>query len=157
MDIIAGLSGLLIGAVIAWQLAQGLAAAEMSRLRARMHEQVRHWQEETERARASAARISEETAAWAARLPAGPRGCPVPHPGPSPAHHPSRRRFHPGLTWLTGHQSGPKSLAMLCMALTTAIGSTPAIDGYFKLAALPPDASELLDDASGPSSIPMRR
>ena len=31
MDIIAGLSGLLIGAVIAWQLAQGMAAAEMSR------------------------------------------------------------------------------------------------------------------------------
>ena len=66
MDIIAGLSGLLIGAVIAWLLAQGMAAAEMSRLRARMHEQVRHWQEETERARASTARISEQTAAWAA-------------------------------------------------------------------------------------------
>jgi predicted acylesterase/phospholipase RssA len=66
MDIIAGVSGLLIGAVIAWQLAQGLAAAEMSRFRARMHEQVRHWQEETERARASAARMSEQTAAWAA-------------------------------------------------------------------------------------------
>ena len=66
MDIIAGLSGLLIGAVIAWQLAQGIAAAEMSRFRARMHEQIRHWQEETERARASAARISEQSAAWAA-------------------------------------------------------------------------------------------
>ena len=66
MDIIAGLSGLLIGAVIAWQLAQGIAAAEMSRFRARMHEQIRHWQEETERARASAARISEQSAAWTA-------------------------------------------------------------------------------------------
>ena len=66
MDIIAGLSGLLIGAVIAWQLAQGIAAAEMSRFRAPMHEQIRHWQEETERARASAARISEQSAAWAA-------------------------------------------------------------------------------------------
>lgn len=66
MDIIAGLSGLLIGAVIAWQLAQGIAAAEMSRLRARMHEQIRHWQEETERARASAAPISEQSAAWTA-------------------------------------------------------------------------------------------
>ena len=31
MDIIAGLSGLLIGAVVAWLLAQGMAAAEMSR------------------------------------------------------------------------------------------------------------------------------
>ena len=66
MDIIAGLSGLLIGAVIAWRLAQGMAAAEISRLRARMHEQIRHWREETERARASAARISEQSAAWAA-------------------------------------------------------------------------------------------
>jgi hypothetical protein len=66
MDVIAGLSGLLIGAVIAWQLARGLAAAEVTRLRARMHEQVRHWQDETERARASAARISEQSAAWVA-------------------------------------------------------------------------------------------
>jgi hypothetical protein len=43
-----------------------MTAAEMSRLRARMYEQIRHWQEETERARASVARISEQSAAWAA-------------------------------------------------------------------------------------------
>ena len=66
MNIVAGVSGLLIGAIIAWQLARGLAAVEMSRLRARMAEQVRHWQGETERARASTARISEQTAAWLA-------------------------------------------------------------------------------------------
>jgi chromosome segregation ATPase len=66
MDILAGLTGLVIGAVAAWQLTKGRAAVQMSRLRAQLQEQIRNWQDETERARASAARLSEQTAAWIA-------------------------------------------------------------------------------------------
>ena len=66
MNILAGLTGLLIGAAAAWQLAQGRAAAQMSRLRAQLQEQIRNWKDETERARASAAQLSEQTAAWVA-------------------------------------------------------------------------------------------
>jgi hypothetical protein len=66
MEILAGLSGLLIGVVAAWQFGRGYAAAQMSRLRAQLQEQVAYWQDETERARANAARISEQAAAFAA-------------------------------------------------------------------------------------------
>jgi hypothetical protein len=66
MSILAGLAGLLIGAIAAWQLAQERAAAELNRLRARLEERIGYWQGETERARASADRLSETTAAWAA-------------------------------------------------------------------------------------------
>lgn len=66
MDILAGLAGLVIGAVAAWQLAQGRAAAEMSRLRAQLDDRIGYWQGETERARASADRLAEQTAAWMA-------------------------------------------------------------------------------------------
>jgi hypothetical protein len=38
----------------------------LARLRAQMEERVCYWQEETERARATASRLSERTAAWAA-------------------------------------------------------------------------------------------
>jgi hypothetical protein len=38
----------------------------MSRLWGQRQEQIRYWQDETERARASAARLSEQTAAWLA-------------------------------------------------------------------------------------------
>jgi hypothetical protein len=62
MDILTGLAGLLIGAVIARALTRRYAAAEMSRLRAR----IAHWQDEAERARANAARVGEQAAAWAA-------------------------------------------------------------------------------------------
>jgi len=66
MNILAVLSGLLIGAAGAWQLACGRAAAEMSRLRAQMEKQIRYWQDETERARADAAQLADRTTAWVA-------------------------------------------------------------------------------------------
>ncbi|HEY6297389.1 MAG TPA: hypothetical protein VIX15_17150 [Streptosporangiaceae bacterium] len=66
MGIVTGLAGLVIGAVAAWQFARGLAAAEMSRLRARSDEQIAFWQGETERARADAAQVAERNAAWVA-------------------------------------------------------------------------------------------
>jgi hypothetical protein len=66
MDILTGLAGPVIGAVAAWQLVQWRAAAELTRLRAQMDERICYWQDETERARATASRLSERTAAWAA-------------------------------------------------------------------------------------------
>ena len=66
MGILAALAGLAIGAAVAWQFAQQCAAADMSRLRARLEEQIGYWQAEAERARASADRVSEKTAAWVA-------------------------------------------------------------------------------------------
>jgi hypothetical protein len=66
MDILAGLAGLVAGAVMAWQLVRWRAAAELSRLRAQMDERIGYWQDETERARATASRLSERTAAWVA-------------------------------------------------------------------------------------------
>jgi len=61
-----GLAGLVIGAVAAWLLAQESAAAEMRRLRARLEERIGYWQSEAERAKVTADRLSEQTAAWAA-------------------------------------------------------------------------------------------
>jgi hypothetical protein len=66
MDIFVGLGGFVIGAAIAWQLAQDRAIAEMRRVRAQLEERIGYWQAETERARASAAQLSEQTAAWVA-------------------------------------------------------------------------------------------
>jgi hypothetical protein len=66
MGIVTVLAGLVTGAVAAWQLARGLAAVEMSRLRARLEEQIGFWQGATERARAEAAQVAERTAAWVA-------------------------------------------------------------------------------------------
>ena len=66
MSILAALSGLVISAAAAWQLACWRAAAEISRLRAQAQEQVRYWQDETERARADAAQVTDRTAAWVA-------------------------------------------------------------------------------------------
>jgi hypothetical protein len=66
MDILAGLGGLVIGAVAAWWLARGYAVAEMSRLQTRLEERIGFWQGETERARANAAQVAERTAAWVA-------------------------------------------------------------------------------------------
>jgi hypothetical protein len=66
MDIVAGLIGLLTGAFVAWLMARRCATAEMSRLRARLEERVSFWQGETERARASAAQVTDRTAAWVA-------------------------------------------------------------------------------------------
>jgi hypothetical protein len=68
MDIIAALTGLLTGAVAASQVARWRAAAQASRRRvqAQLDARVRHWQDEAERAKATAAQVSEQTAAWAA-------------------------------------------------------------------------------------------
>ena len=66
MSILPALAGLLTGAITAWQIAQGRAAAERSRLRALLEERICYWQDEAERARASASRHSEKAAAWLA-------------------------------------------------------------------------------------------
>jgi hypothetical protein len=66
MAILTGLGGLLIGAIVARALTRGYAAAEMNRLRAQLQERIAYWQDEAERARANAARVGEQAAAWAA-------------------------------------------------------------------------------------------
>jgi hypothetical protein len=66
MGTLAGLTGLLVGAVAAWQFGRARAAAELRRLQARLEERIRYWQDETERARATASRLTEQTAAWVA-------------------------------------------------------------------------------------------
>jgi hypothetical protein len=66
MDILAGLTGLMIGVAAAWGLARGHTAGKIGRLRAQLQARVDYWQDEAERARAQAARVSEQAAAWAA-------------------------------------------------------------------------------------------
>jgi hypothetical protein len=66
MDILTGLAGLLIGAAAARAITRRYAAAEMRRIRAQLQERIAYWQDETERARANAARVGEQAAAWAA-------------------------------------------------------------------------------------------
>jgi uncharacterized protein YfaQ (DUF2300 family) len=66
MEVVAGLAGLLIGAVTAWVRTRRRAAAEMSRLQAHLAARVGYWQDEAERAKASAARAEEQAVAWAA-------------------------------------------------------------------------------------------
>jgi hypothetical protein len=66
VDILVGLAGLVVGAAVAWQFTLERAAAEMSRLRARLEERIGYWQGEAEQARASADLLSEKTAAWVA-------------------------------------------------------------------------------------------
>jgi hypothetical protein len=66
MEILTGLAGLMIGAVAAWAVTRGHAAGEMSQLRAQLQARIAYWLDETERARASTARVGEQAAAWAA-------------------------------------------------------------------------------------------
>jgi hypothetical protein len=66
MNILTSLAGLVIGAVAAWQVARGYAAAELSRQRAHLEEQIDYWQGEAERAAIQAEQRSEQTAAWVA-------------------------------------------------------------------------------------------
>jgi hypothetical protein len=66
MEVVAGLAGLLIGAATAWVLTRCRAAAEASRLQAHVAARIGYWRDEAERARASAARAEERSAAWAA-------------------------------------------------------------------------------------------
>ena len=66
MAVVAGLAGLLIGTAAAWVYARCRAAAEVSRLQAHLAARIGYWQDEAERAKASAARAEERAAAWAA-------------------------------------------------------------------------------------------
>ncbi len=66
MNILTSLAGLIIGAVAAWQVARGYAAAQLSRQRAHLEEQIGYWQGEAERATIHATQRSEKTAAWVA-------------------------------------------------------------------------------------------
>jgi hypothetical protein len=66
MVVMAGLAGLIIGAVAGWGLAQWHAAVARGRLQALLRTRIGYWHEEAERARATAARVSEQAAAWAA-------------------------------------------------------------------------------------------
>jgi predicted neuraminidase len=66
MNILAWLAGLVIGGTVAWQVARGYAATDLSRLRARLEEQIGYWQGEAERATLRATQLSEQTAAWVA-------------------------------------------------------------------------------------------
>ena len=65
MEVVAGLAGLLIGTVAAWVRARCRAAAEVRRLRAHLAARIGYWQDEAERAKATAARAEERAAAWA--------------------------------------------------------------------------------------------
>jgi hypothetical protein len=64
MEVVAGLAGLLIGTVAAWVLARCRAAAEVSRLQAHLAARIGYWQDEAERAKASAARAEERAAGY---------------------------------------------------------------------------------------------
>jgi hypothetical protein len=66
MEILTGLTGLMIGTMAAWGLTRAHAAGKMSRLRAQLQARIGYWQDEAERARAQAARVGERAAAWAA-------------------------------------------------------------------------------------------
>ena len=65
MGVVPGLAGLLIGTVAAWVLTRCRAAAELRRLRAHLAARIGYWQDEAERAKATAARAEERSAAWA--------------------------------------------------------------------------------------------
>ena len=64
MDILSGLAGLVAGAFVAWEFAQGYSAAEMNRLLARSEEKIRYWQAETKRAEDAASQAEDRMAAW---------------------------------------------------------------------------------------------
>jgi len=65
MGVVPGLAGLLIGTVAAWVLTRCRTAAEVRRLRAHLAARIGYWQDEAERAKATAARAEERSAAWA--------------------------------------------------------------------------------------------
>ena len=65
MEVVAGLAGLLIGTATARVLVRCRAAAEARRLQAHVAARIRYWQDEAERAKATAARAEERSAAWA--------------------------------------------------------------------------------------------
>jgi hypothetical protein len=55
-----------IAAVTAWGLTWARAAAAISRLREQMRQEVRHWQDESARAKARAAQLAKDIATWTA-------------------------------------------------------------------------------------------
>lgn len=64
---------IIMAAVSAWGFTLARAAAQHSRLRAEMgrlqeemHKEIRHWQEETARAKTHAAQVARDAATWAA-------------------------------------------------------------------------------------------
>ena len=65
MEVVIGLAGLLIGTATAWVLVRCRAAAEASRLQVHLAARIGYWQDEAERAKASAAQAKERAAAWA--------------------------------------------------------------------------------------------
>ena len=66
MEIIAGIAGLVTGALAAWSIAQAVAAAELTRYQLHMAERIGYWRDEAQRAKAAAARASEQAGCWAA-------------------------------------------------------------------------------------------
>ena len=66
MEVAAGFAGLLISAAITWVLTRCRTAAKASHLQAHLAARIGYWQDEAERAKASAARAEERSAAWAA-------------------------------------------------------------------------------------------
>jgi F0F1-type ATP synthase membrane subunit b/b' len=55
-----------IAALIVWGLTWAHAAATISRLREQMRQEVRHWQDESERAKVRAAQLAKDIATWTA-------------------------------------------------------------------------------------------
>ena len=66
MSTLATIAWSTIAAVAAWGLTLAYATAAISRLQAERRKEVKHWQAEAIRARAHAAQLAQDTAAWAA-------------------------------------------------------------------------------------------
>lgn len=94
MNYLTLLEGMVLGAVAAWLLARGYAAAELSYLRDRYEEQVRYWQGEAERAKIRAAQLCDQAAAWVAGCQQGRED--VLSVARSFAQHSTRSGYRPG-------------------------------------------------------------
>lgn len=66
MDALTTAAWAAITAVTAWGLTRARAAAAISRIRKEMLEEVHHWQAESARAKARAAQLANDIAAWTA-------------------------------------------------------------------------------------------
>lgn len=71
MEIVAGIAGLITGALAAWSLARARAAAELTRFQVQVAERIGYWRDEAQRAKAAAARAGERADGWAAGCRAG--------------------------------------------------------------------------------------
>jgi post-segregation antitoxin (ccd killing protein) len=54
----------IVAAALAWAVTLAVSTAALARSRAAMHEEIRHWQAETARARARAAQLADEITTW---------------------------------------------------------------------------------------------